>query len=278
MSAPRKPFGPQSALVIALAVLALYYALVFRPMAEKERSLSAPFEAMKSRLRLAATNNPAISGLSDETLLRIEDALTRSTTNVARARDRVIQRHAPEPAISIQLVSPFQLIDYQNERLKRRDALVNLAARNKVKLAPAVPAGLPEFTVENPNPELLWGQLSLADGVVRAAIEAGLASIDTVTALPPVGHAAPPTAQHRLVELPLRLEAVGGFDALVRFLGLVLLEPKEREELKLPAIDGLPGVTLQHILVRKETAAAPATVRLTVELRGFLRVPLPATQ
>jgi hypothetical protein len=275
MSAPRKPLAPQAVLALALAALALYYALVFRPMAEKERSLAAPFEAMKTRLRLAATNNPALSGLSDETLVRIEEALQRSLTNVARARGQVIQRHAPDTAISLQIVRPFQLIDYQNERLKRRDHLVNLGAKNKVKLAAAVPAGLPEFTVENPNPELLWGQLAVADGAVRAAIQAGLISVENVAVLAPVAHAPTPSAQHRLVELPVRLEAVGGFDALSRFLALTLLEAKEREALGLPAIDGLPGLTLQHIFVRKEGGAGPATVRLTVELRGFLRLPIP---
>lgn len=272
MSAKPGSSGHLASLFTTLLLLAVYYAAVFRPLVEKERAQVAPFEAMQTRLRIAATNNPAISGLSDEVLVRVEESLRLSLTNVAQARERIAARHAPEPAVALQLAAPFRLIEYQNDLLTRGDRLVALAAKQKVKLTPAVIAGLPEFTIDNPAPELLWGQLSLADGVLRAAVEAGMGSVERVSTGAPIHHPAPAASEQRLVELPLRLEAVGGFDAVTRLLGLVLLDERGRAELKLPKVDGLPAVTLQHILLRKETAKPPGTLRLTVEFRGFLQL------
>ncbi len=277
MKGPRKPIGPQAGLLIALLVLASYYAAVFRPLVEKEKAQTAPFEAMQAKLRAAATNNPAISGLSDEILVRIEASLLESSNNLARARSLVSSRHAPEATITAQLSRPFQLIDYQNERLKRIERLNSLAAERKVALAPAAVAGLPEFTVENPTPELLWGQLSLADGLMRAALASGVASVEKIVAAAPVTHPVPASSAERLVELPLRLEVVGGFDAVTRLLAVALSEPAGRAGLKLPEVEGLPAVTLGPILLRKETATPAGALRLSVEFHGFLQLPNPPT-
>jgi hypothetical protein len=278
MSLPRKLARRQMSLFIAFVVLAVYYVAIYRPLSDKERAQAAPFEAMQARLRTAGTNNPAVSGLSDETLKGLEQSLLQSLTNLARAREVIAERYAPEPAIVTNLSRPFQLIDYQNDRLGRRDRLVGLAAERKVKLAPAVIAGLPEFTVENPGPELLWGQLSLADGMLRAAIEARVVSVEQLSMAAPVNHPTPASSEHRLVELPLRLEVVGTFDSVSRLLAIVLLDSKARAELKLTGVDGLPGATLQHILLRKETTQPPGNVRLAVEFRGFLRLPATGSQ
>jgi hypothetical protein len=275
---PKKSSGHQASLFITLLLLAVYYVAVFRPLVEKERAQSGPFEAMQTRLRIAATNNPAISGLSDEVLVRMEESLRLSLTNLAQARERIAARHAPEPAVALQLAAPFRLIEYQNDLLGRGERLVALAAKQKVKLTSAVIAGLPEFTIDNPAPELLWGQLSLADGVLRAAVVAGMVSVERISMSRPLNHPAPAGAEQRLVEMPLRLEAVGGFDSIVRFLGVVLLDERGRAELKLPKVDGLPAATLQHILLRKESAKPPGTLRLTVEFRGFLQLKNGAAQ
>lgn len=277
MSVPRKPIGPQATLLVALLALAVYYVAVFRPLVEKEKAQAAPFEAMQARLRAAASNNPAISGLSDETLVRIEASLLESSNNLARARALVTARHAPEAPVALQLSRPFQLIDYQNERLRRIERLNSLAAERKASLAAGALAGLPEFTVENPAPELLWGQLSLADGLLRAALASGVASVEKIAAAAPVAHPGTPGSAERLVELPLRLEVVGGFDALTRLLGVALSDPDGRVGLKLPAVEGLPALTLGPFLLRKEAPAPTGALRLSVEFHGFLRLPDPTT-
>jgi hypothetical protein len=133
MSLPRKLARRQMSLFIAFVVLAVYYVAIFRPLSKKERAQAAPFEAMQVRLRMAGTNNPAVSGLSDETLKGLEQSLLQSLTNLARAQAVIAERYAPEPAIATNLSRPFQLIDYQNDRLGRRDRLVSLAAERKVK-------------------------------------------------------------------------------------------------------------------------------------------------
>ena len=172
--------------------------------------------------------------------------------------------------IATNLARAFQLIDYQNERLNRGDRLINLAGQRKVKITPAVTAGLPEFTVENRRPELLWGQLALVDGVLRAAVEAGVQSIENVKMPEPVIHGGATNAPGRLVELPLRTELVGTFEAISRLLGILLLDEVGRQSLKLPRIDGLPGASLRHIVALKETTDQPGTLRVIVEFSGFL--------
>ena len=73
-----------------------------------------------------------------------------------------------------------------------------------------------------------------------------------------------------MVELPLRTELVGTFEAISRLLGILLLDEVGRQSLKLPRIDGLPGASLRHIVALKETTDQPGTLRVIVEFSGFL--------
>lgn len=276
MSTANRPTHRRLSATIALVVIALYYAAVFRPLATREQDQARPFERVQAELRAAATNNPAISEISLEALTRLDASLRVSLTNTARARDFLARRFAPEPAIATNLARTFQLIDYQNERLTRGDRLINLAGERKVKITPAVTAGLPEFTIENPLPELLWGQLAMMDGVLRAAVEAGVQSIENVKMPDPVRHFTGASQSARFVELPLRIELIGTSEAIARWLGLVLLDAEERTAQKLPAVEGLPGVCLHRVLARKETTDAPGLVRLGAELSGFLQLPMTA--
>jgi len=257
---------------VALVVIALYYAAVFRPLGQKEQAQVAPVARAQAQLQAAATNNPAISGLALDGLERLNESLRTSLTNTALAREMMHRRFAPEPVIAANLARPFQLIDYQNERLNRGDRLINLAGERQVKITPAVTAGLPEFTVENPLPSLLWGQLAFMDGVLRAAVECRVQSIEDVRMSPPVDHAAGTNIQFRLMELPLRVEVVGTAEALGRWLGVVLLDAEARGALKLPPVAGLPAATLPRMLARKETTDQPGLVRVIAEFSGFLHV------
>ena len=278
MNTAPKPITRRLSATIALVVIALYYAAVFRPLTEKEQAQIKPFELVQAQLRTAATNNPAIAGLSLEALEKVNAALRVSLTNTAAARDLIASRFAPEPVIATNLTRTFQLIDYQNERLSRGDRLINLAGERKVKITPAVTAGLPEFTLESPLPELLWGQLALMDGVLRAAVLSGVQAIEDVRMPPPVSHTATPNSPNRLMELPLRVEVVGTAEALSRWLGLVLLDPAGREGFKLAKVEGLPGACLHHILARKESTEQPGLVRVTAEFSGFLNLRKPARE
>jgi hypothetical protein len=275
MTSLPQPSSRRWSVTIALAVIALYYAAVFRPLDQKEEAQVKPFETAYAQLRSAATNNPAVSGLSLDALHEVNAALRRSLTNTALARELISHRFAPEPVIATNLARTFQLIDYQNERLSRGDRLIHLADERKVKITPAVTAGLPEFTIENPMPELLWGQLALMDGVLRAAVEARVQIIEDVRMPAPVIHAAGNGPGRQLVELPLRVELVGGAESLARWLGIVLLDPEHRAGFELPAVEGLPGACLRHILARKETTDQPGLIRVTAEFSGFLELAAP---
>lgn len=257
---------------VALVVVALYYAAVFRPLAQKEQAQVGPVGKAQAQLRAAATNNPAIAGLSLDGLEKLNESLRTSLTNAALAHDLIVQRFAPEPVIATNLGRPFQLIDYQNERLNRGDRFISLAGEHKVKITPAVTAGLPEFTVENPVPGLLWGQLAFMDGVLRAAVESRVQAIEDVRMTPPVDHTTATNGVTRLMELPLRVEVVGTAEALSQWLSLVLLDPPGRAALQLPAVEGLPAAGLQRILARKETTDQPGLVRVIAEFSAFLHV------
>lgn len=258
---------------VTLVVIALYYAAVFRPLAQKERAQVEPVARAQAQLQAAATNNPAISGLSLEGLTRLDESLRASLTNTTLAQQMIKRRFQPEPVIATNLARTFQLIDYQNERLNRGDRLINLAGEHKVRITPAVTAGLPEFTVENPVPGLLWGQLAFMDGVLRAAVECGVQAIEDVRMNQPVAHTTATNATSRLMELPLRVEVLGTSDALSRWLGLVLLDAEGRAALKLPPVEGLPAASLYRILARKETTDQPGLVRVVAEFSGFLHLP-----
>lgn len=272
MNVVQKQGGRRLSVTVGLLLLGIYYLAVFRPLMQRERDQATPFRAIQQQLDVVATNHPAGSSL--ETLDLVERDARTALTNLARARALLAGRFQPVPDIATNLTRLFQLSDYQNERLNRGDRLIGLAAERKVKLLPAVTAGLPEFTIENPRPALLWGQLALVDGVLRASVEAGVASIESVFMGEPVNHPAGPGGREQFVELPLRIELTGEYAALTRMLGTVLNDAPARAELKLPVIDGLPVAMLHRILVVKETVETPGRIRLIAELSGFLRLPV----
>lgn len=271
-----RQYRKRLSLGVGLAILIAYYLLVFRPLVQEERAKIEPFEDIQAELAKIAEYNPAISGLSLKALNEIETKLRQSLINSAEARNLINERYAPEPAIATNLARAWQLIDYQNERSKRSAALGSLAQAKNVKILPAVTAGLPELTAdtERGRENLLWAQLGLVDAVLKTAVEAGVTSLDSVLVPEPIIYPASNKSGTQLIEIPIRVEVSGNWEEMTRTLGALLLEETDRKKLGLPDLEGLPGMSLRHIVARKSPPEGPSTIQLEVEFSGFISVPV----
>lgn len=271
-----RQYRKRLSLGVGLGILIAYYLLVFRPLVQEERAKIGPFEDVQAELAEIAENNPAISGLSFGALNEIESKLRQSLINSSEARNLIDKRYAPEPAIATNLVRAWQLIDYQNERSKRSAALGSLAQTKNVKIFPAVTAGLPELTAdtERERENLLWAQLGLVDAVMKTAVEGGVTSLDSVGVPEPIIYPAGNKSETQLIEIPIRVEFSGNWEEITRTLGTLLLEEKDRKKLGLPDLEGLPGMSLRHIIARKSPPEGPSTIQLEVEFSGFISVPV----
>ncbi len=263
---------------LALAILVVYYLLVFRPLVQEEKAQVEPFEVAQEELLKIAQYNPAVTSLSLLSLNQLETSLRQSISNSVAARTYLAGRYALDPAIATNLTRTFQLSDYQIERYKRATFLEAWARTNLVTIKPAVMAGLPEQTTDTRRKELLWAQLGLVDAVLRTAVEVRVTSLDNVRVPEPIFYPPAKESDTQLVEVPVRVEMSGDWHEITQTLGMLLLGEADRKKLNLPSLEGLPGMSLRHIIARKSPPDGPSTIQLDVEFSGFfnVRVPGPA--
>src|SRR5262249_14950297 len=159
--------------------LAAYYVFVFMPLSRKANNLDVPLEKEWRTLSasLEQTNSLTID------FLHVTNQLAETRQALAileNARQKAAPRLDPGPAVRARMNSPFELVDYENERSKEVDELIRLAKQKEVTIEPAVYFGLPEHTAEIRQPRLLWPALAMADGFLRTAIQSKVAAIHSM--------------------------------------------------------------------------------------------------
>jgi hypothetical protein len=196
--------------VVPLAglALALYYVFVFMPLSRQAHNLDLPLEKEWRTLgaSLDQTNSPTIDFLHITNQL----AETRQAlTILENARQKAAPRLDPSSVVRARLNSPFELVDYQNERSKEVDDLVRLAKQKEVTIEPAVYFGLPEHTAEIKQPRLLWPALAMTDGFMRTAIQCKVAAIHSLAVPLALTNFPAANGTERLAEIFLQVEFTG---------------------------------------------------------------------
>src|SRR5258705_10833462 len=118
--------------VVPMAGLALaaYYIFVFMPLSRKAHNLDAPLEMEWRTLSasLEQTNSLTIDFLHITNQL----AETRQAlTILENKRQKAAPRLDPGPVVAARMNSPFELVDYENERRKEVDELIRLAKQKE---------------------------------------------------------------------------------------------------------------------------------------------------
>jgi hypothetical protein len=252
------------------AALAVGYVFVLAPLSRRAESLDGPLQ--QSWRKLTVTLGQTNATRVDFTAITNQLAETRrAIAALESARQRALARIQPGETLRARLQQPFQLVDYDNEVGERAAALTRLAREHNVALDPAVFAGFPRQTADVREPNLLWAELEFIDQLLRAAIQARLTAIHSVSTLSPLTNAPPTNGLPSLAELPVQLELSGPAPHLARFLQTL---PRRGEELIAAGHTNTPpdkpALFIERLLVRKQSPDRRDEVRATLRAVGFV--------
>jgi len=257
----RRSFVPLAALA-----LAAYYFLVFVPLQRHARRLDKPLQ--RSGQRLAAsmehTNTEALDFLYITNQLR---ETKQALTFLKEARQKALARIETAPALRAKMNATFRLVEFEFERRQGMEELMRLARANQVTLDPGVLAGLPEYTADVTQPAVLWAALSMAEDVLRSAIQYKISTIHSLSV--PLALNSP--APDRLVEIPVELEFSGPAPSANLLLHSL---PLRAEELRAAgwtnAPSQKPALFIDRVLLKKQPAEKLDDVRVTLRVAGFV--------
>ncbi len=260
----------RSILPLAGFVVAVYYFVVFVPVAHRAQSVDVPLKRAWQRLAasLEQTNATALdfSQITNQlSVTRHQLALLEETRKKASAHLELL------PELRAKLSAPFQLIDYQNERSKQIDDLDSQTKQGKISVDPVVYAGFPEHTADMPEPELLWAALSMTTDLLDITVRCKVAAIHSLEVGVALTNSVTPEIAHRWAEIALQLEFTAPAENAMR---VVQSLPLKAEEIRAagwppPARSKAP-LFIDRLIMRKEVPERLDEVRVWVRATGFV--------
>ncbi|NLH71622.1 MAG: hypothetical protein GX456_01050 [Verrucomicrobia bacterium] len=266
-----------SAAFIATVLLGAYYRLAYQPLVRASAAQDKELVTLWGRLVSSNEQVRACRGLSIENHNERVMELNGALANLDRAQELIKQRIEIGVATRAKMEQPWQLIDFQIERLQQAGALLRIAKENRVTVEAAALAGLPEYSVDLPEPRLLWPRLDMAAQLLTAAIQSKVTSIRNINQLSPITHPGPTRDAPALEEVAMRIELVGSAESATRFLKSI---PATGDRLVALGFTGTvtnkPVFFIDKVLVRKFAPDRPGEVQLEARVCGF--VPWPTGQ
>ncbi len=280
MDAPTPKPGRRSRLpavtLFVTLVLALTYVAAYQPLARRAESLDKSLRLAWEQFAATNRSSEATAGVKLENLGARLKALDASAADLAALRLLIDQRLALPADVRDQLQAPFQLIDFENERLLRAESLAALAKQQKVVFEPGATNGLPQYLGETGGSALLWPRLYFATQVLLLAAHTQVGSVRELTQLPDVDHRSAFDGHREFQEMPMRITLVGDLEPVGRFLTSLPLRGAELEATGLATVlTNKPALFIDHLLTRKAAPDRPGDVLVEVEVSGF--VPLAGT-
>ena len=261
----------QAGLVLGGLGLGLYFLLVFRPLAERSRSLDHPLTNVWNRF---VAENPSYGTIDDLSLPKIDSELRRaraSKQEMEKIQATLVQRHQTEPEVRSRMEAPFQLVDFQNERQQTLEELTQRAKEHQVQLHPSIATNLPHYTAENRHPASLWGQLWLVQNLLDTAIRCRIPAIESLSLPAMHPHVLNGQSQVYLREIPIRLEMTGPMPVISKFLLSLPMNAAELKAAGLPeSAPAKPPFLISKLMLRKTSPQKLDEVKVDLEVAGFL--------
>lgn len=185
----------RSIIPIVGVVLAGCYLAIYRPFARRAAALDAPVHKAWTRLAasLDQTNTASIDFIHITNQLN-DTRQALATLDSARQKAAILL--ALPASVRARMNAPFQLVDYENERSKKMEAIATLAKQRQTTLDAGVLAGFPEHTTEVKQPALLWFALALTDSMLNTVLQSGITSIHSLELPLPPTNSAPTSLQN----------------------------------------------------------------------------------
>lgn len=263
-------FKRRSLLPLVGIVLAVYYLLVFVPLARRAGSLDAPLQ--KDWRKLAASLDQTNATGLDFQQLTNQLKETRTAIGLLEdAKKNAAARLDLTPELRSKLYAPFQLVDFQNERSKQMDDLDRQAKTQQVSIDPAVYAGFPEHTVDIRDPALLWPALSMTDDLLGTALRCKVSAIHSLEINMMPTNQPGSDATGRWFTIPIQVEFTASADNAMKLIRSLPLRAAELPAAGLPeAPPKKAPLLLDRLIIRKQSPEKLDEVRVWLRVVGFV--------
>jgi len=260
----------QGIVLLCAVSSSLVYFAVFRPLAHRSVTADRQMGELWDQLVEINLRNKAKMGLDLETMSESQILAEKAVVAIQKAAQRARDRLALDPAVQERLSQPFQLLEYDQQRMQTILELQRLAQGRKVALEPAAIAGLPEYVAGSGRVPWLWAKLALATATLKTAILAGPAAIKSIGMLPGRSHGINEGARTVLEEFAIRIELRGSMKSILNVLASLPLTTEELRESKfIEAFPHKPALFL-HRIILKRSPGDPNEVSLDAIVSGFL--------
>jgi hypothetical protein len=257
-------------LPVAGAGLALLYLVGFLPLAHRAASLDAPLNTAWRKLANSLEQTNALA-LDFQHITNQLSETRQALAVLEETKKKVATRLELPESLRSKLTSPFQLVDYQNERSKQIDSLDQQAKQQKVDIDPAVYSGFPEHTVDIRDPALLWPALALTHDLLDTAVRSKVSAIHSLEVALDLTNSPPLDNIGRWSEIPLQVEFTGSGDSVSKMIESLPLRGDEMAGAGLP--EAPPDKTplfIHRLIIRKQTPEKLDEVRVWVRVVGFV--------
>jgi hypothetical protein len=254
---------------MGLALLA-YFIFVYLPLARRAASLDEPLQ--QAWRKLAASVDQTNTTTLDLSRLTNQLNETRQALTVLDStRKEAVLRLELSAPLKAKMSTPFQLVDYQNDRSKQIDELDKQAKEQKITVDAAVFAGFPEHTIDTSDPALLWPALSLTDDLLGTAIRCKVTAIHSLDVPLVMTNSPGPETARRWDQIPLQVEFTASADSAARFVESLPLRSEELPAAGLPAAppDKAP-LFIHRLIIKKQSPEKLEEVRVWLEAVGFV--------
>ena len=185
---------------------------------------------------------------------------------------KLLARIAIEPEYQRKVESPFQLIEFQNERQSTIESIGQQAKDKATKIDSVVFEGFPQHQSQQPAPYYLWAELALTKHLIQSMIFAEIASIQSLsTARQRIPMLAVTNSISRLTPFVAEIEMACAADQLSK---LLLMLPNQSEEISeqlgVAYPPNKPSLFVDQILVRKDSREQPNHVSVWMKVLGFI--------
>lgn len=270
MLSPQQTRRAQKLIILIMLGLAAYYFIIFRPLARRAEAADKPLREAWQQLSKARGR----TGGTPLDLNEMDQQLKRAKTSLAsldRARQRIRESVASDAVGRLKNHEPFQLVDFQIDKLLRIEELGRSAQQSNVTILPTVFTNFPEYRADRGIPELLWGQLTFVDQLLATAIRCNVSTIENIDLPPYVAHARTTNEAPFVYEIPVRLDVKGSFQSISKLLASLPLRAQETTAANLPqAPVDKPALFVQRFILTKSSPENPDEAHLDLRACGFV--------
>ncbi len=271
MITSRRFLVAQRNLFLGVLLGMLFYAFVFEPLSRKAAAQDKHLTSLWKRLtkvEVAAAADTGVDLAALDAQAKVFEGLAKRLGTADRG---LTNRLALDPPIREKIRLPFQLFEFQNERQLQIETLGKLGREKNVVIAPATFVGFPNYSSEQKQPGLLWGQLAMVQYALAAGIQCQLTSIDNLSASLPRPITTETNQPASADELSVTLEVTGTSPAITRFLLCLALKPEEAKAMGLPvASENKPALFVDRILMRKYSIEKPDLFKLQLRVTAVV--------